>query len=109
MADSCCRCRIFREVVNLSGTARGRFNQEIGSLFDSVVDLPAAERAAYYRKHGISGELSAEVESLLSFDEDSEEVLAGVVAGEASHAASVLQSGLVSDRCGPFQLRKLVG
>ena len=93
----------------MSGAPRTGLNKEVGLLFDTVVDLPPAAREAYYRQHGVSEQLRTEVESLLSFDRDSEAVLAGVVAAGASHAASIFQSVLWSARCGPFELKRLLG
>src|SRR5207248_11668194 len=70
-------------------------------------DLAPAGREAYYRQHGISGQLRAEAESLLSFDQDSEALIAEAV-GLGASAASILES-LSSDRGGPFQPVKLLG
>ena len=90
--------------------ALGRgLNQDVASLFDAVADLEPSGRDAYYRQHGTPRTLRAEVESLVSFDRHSDELLVEAVAAGAAHAASILQPVLLPDRCGPFQPERLLG
>ena len=93
----------------MSGALGRGLNQDVASLFDAVADLAPSGRDAYYRQHGVSPSLRAEVESLVSFDRQSDALLVEAVAAGAAHAASILQRALLPDRCGPFQPEKLLG
>ena len=93
----------------MSGALGRGLNQDVASLFDAVADLAPSGREAYYRQHGVSPNVRAEVESLVSFDQQSDALLVEAVAAGASHAASILQRELLPDRCGPFQPERLLG
>ena len=53
--------------------------QELGRLFDAVVQLPSNQRRAYLRRSCDDPELIAEVERLIEHDTGSEDFVAGVV------------------------------
>ena len=82
--------------------------QELRVLFHELSDLSPADRERVFRDRRIGSELRAEVESLLGFDETSQEDLTGRV----SHAAEELlgsADGRESGRCGPYRLVRLLG
>ncbi len=78
---------------------------DVEKLFREVADLAADARSQYFADHGIEGNLSREVESLLRFDQGSSDHLETVVGATVD---SFLDSTL--DRvCGPYELVKLLG
>ena len=85
----------------------GIMQEEVPLLFRDVADLTPREREQYFDRHGVTAELRAEVESLLSFDSP-DAPLADLISGEAG---ALLEShpsyeGL---RCGPYRLEALLG
>src|SRR5438094_358892 len=95
-----------------AGKQRERSRPDARATFDAVVDLASADRESYYASHRIPADIRAEVESLLGFEVHAHTFLANGVGSDSGRAAvAALQQPQppTRERCGPFELRKLLG
>src|SRR5260370_24943565 len=83
-------------------------NDEVRLLFHELADLPPGDRERVLVERRIGAELRAEVESLLSFDPTSIQVLTDCV---AAAAGDVLRSASAREfsYCGPYRLIRMLG
>jgi serine/threonine protein kinase/tetratricopeptide (TPR) repeat protein len=85
-------------------------DQDVRVLFQKLADLSPTEREEYYVRQNVSDATRAEVESLLTFDDetpnDSVSVLVGSVAGQFLESDPPVAEG---GRCGPYRLVRLLG
>src|SRR5437773_750476 len=78
-------------------------------LFKEIVDLPPDQRESFYARRQVTAAARAELESLLIFDEATDDSLGQLVGSAAGvllrFNAPVSQDGM----CGPYRLVQLVG
>lgn len=79
---------------------------EVERIFEATADLTPAEREEFFEEHHISDDIRREVESLLVYDPDSTDVIAG---GLMAHATAATAVGLDHQACGPYRLVRLIG
>jgi serine/threonine-protein kinase len=77
--------------------------------FREVADLPPAEREIYYQRRQVPAEVRAELESLLSFDARSGDVLGELVETAAERFLLANAPGLEGGRVGPYRLARFLG
>jgi alpha-tubulin suppressor-like RCC1 family protein/tRNA A-37 threonylcarbamoyl transferase component Bud32 len=83
-------------------------NDQVRQLFHELADMPPEERERVFAAQGVSTELRAEVQSLLTFDSGGESVTACV--GRAAEALLNSSGSIEADEyCGPYRLIRLLG
>src|SRR5262249_17375308 len=84
-------------------------NEDVRILFQKLADLSRSEREDYYARRQVSAATRAELESLLSCDDTTEDSFSGLVGSAADQflrsKAPIPEHG----RCGPYRLMELLG
>jgi len=78
---------------------------DVERVFNDVADLDDGGRVLYYKEHSVHATVREEVESLLAHDTDSSIRLLTPIA----ELADVLRVPVPTQRCGPYELKELVG
>ena len=78
-------------------------------LFGEVADLAEPARRKFYDDHGVSPELRAEMESLLSFDSSGLDSRPAYIAAVAEQAFQHEAGAFEGLRCGPYVLQRPLG
>jgi hypothetical protein len=84
-------------------------NDAVKTLFHQLADVPPAERELVYQKQLAPAAVRAEVESLLSFDDVSEDALGSLVGSVAEQLSNWNVPDVQNGMCGPYRLVQLLG
>jgi serine/threonine protein kinase len=84
-------------------------NDAVKTLFQQLADVSPGERELFYEKQSVSAEMREEVESLLSFDDETADSMGAVVGSVAEQLSNSNSPALRNGMCGPYRLVRLLG
>jgi serine/threonine protein kinase len=84
-------------------------NDAVKTLFQQLADVSPGERELFYEKQSVSAEMREEVESLLSFDDETADSMGAVVGSVAEQLSNSNSPDLRNGMCGPYRLGRLLG
>jgi hypothetical protein len=76
-------------------------NDAVKTLFQQLADVSPGERELFYEKQSVSAEMREEVESLLSFDDETADSMGAVVGSVAEQLSNSNSPDQRNGMCGP--------
>jgi tetratricopeptide (TPR) repeat protein/predicted Ser/Thr protein kinase len=84
-------------------------NDTVKALFQQLADASRVEREIFYEQQRVSAAVRAEVESLLSFDDEESDDVGALVGSVAEQFSQSNAPGMDDRMCGPYRLVRLLG